>query len=677
MIRAELRRRARRRIRALFRLEELELRCLLSAAPLQAPLPISLDGVTATPAIQFSGRGGGGGGQKPTNQAPVGLTPAQVSKAYAFDQLSGNGSGQTIAIVDAYNNPNISSDLSKFDQQFGLPAASLSVVSQTGSNALPKNDSGWGLEESLDVQWAHAMAPAAKLLLVEAKSASLSDLLTAVSYASSTPGVSVVSMSWGTTEFSGQKASDSAFTTPSGHAGVTFVAASGDDGGASGPSWPASSPNVLSVGGTTLKLGSDGSYMSETGWAGSSGGTSAFETEPSYQTVVQNTGARVTPDVAFNADPNTGFAVYDSSGYNGQSGWFQVGGTSAGAPQWAGLVSIANQLSKSGPLDGVSQTLPRLYSQASSSSSTASSFHDVTSGSNANFTATAGFDAVTGLGTPVASSIVNILAGTSSSASPQTQTIVSAPVQQSLSKAVPVGNQAPLAPTGPQAPQSPTAPKAPEAPQAPNRHTFATAPAPSPVSVQLVQIFFVTQTTPNFVPLVTSVHNTTAAGSALSVTPATTSLVSASTSTQAARGQGPIASYWDFEFAPSRSRDDLQYIDPEQVPADPNAEPEETPGAPLPKDADGLPLTPALIRALESLDGAKSSDDKSAPAEKAPKAPQPPKEEREEKNKEQELDPESQFEAALTAGIAVALWGAWELRRDKADRRRGKKLTPA
>jgi subtilase family serine protease len=221
----------------------------------------------------------------------AGYTPAQIKTAYGFNGVSGTGAGQVIAIVDAYNDPNISSDLSAFDSQYGLGPASLSVVNQNGSaskSALPATNAGWDLEISLDVEWAHAIAPGASILLVEANSSSLSNLLAAENYARGAKGVTVVSMSWGSSEFQGETADDAYFTTTPGHKGVTFVAASGDEGSWYGPDWPASSPDVLSVGGTTLYLAnSSGTYGGETGWSDSTGGISSYEPEPAYQTIAQ------------------------------------------------------------------------------------------------------------------------------------------------------------------------------------------------------------------------------------------------------------------------------------------------------------------------------------------------------------------------------------------------------
>ena len=409
--------------------ESLESRRLLSS--LAADL---LDTIIAAPTLTLSASATG---SATGGSTVAGLNPAQVRKAYGIDQISfaagstgstgsikGDGSGQTIAIVGAYDAPTILSDLKKFDAQFGLAdPPSIRKVSQSGSaTSLPAADAGWALELSLDVEWAHAAAPKANILLVEARSASLGNLLSAVDYARNAAGVSVVSMSWGADEFWGETNYDGHFTTPAGHQGVTFVAASGDDGSWYGPEWPAVSSGVLSVGGTTLSLSStSGSYGSERGWGGSGGGVSWYEAEPTYQYTVNGTGWRASPDVAYDADPRSGFAVYDSTPYGGGSGWQVVGGTSAGAPQWAGLIAIANQarsLAGKSSLNGLTQTLPALYAMS------ASNFHDITIGRSSYFaSAFAGYDIVTGLGTPRAVGLVAALknvGGTSASSSVKT-----------------------------------------------------------------------------------------------------------------------------------------------------------------------------------------------------------------------------------------------------------------
>jgi subtilase family serine protease len=229
----------------------------------------------------------GGGGPSPP------YTPAELQQAYGFNSVTfngvaGTGSGGTIAIVDAYDDPNIQADLNTFDAQFGLSSTTVTRVNQTGGTSYPAADStgGWELEESLDVEWANALAPGANLLLVEANSANETDLLAAIDYAAG--HVNVVSMSWGGSEFSGETSYDSHFS----RAGVAFVASSGDSGAPA--SWPAASPNVLSVGGTALTLGAGNVWSSEVGWSGSGGGPSAYEAQPSYQTgvVTQTATAR-------------------------------------------------------------------------------------------------------------------------------------------------------------------------------------------------------------------------------------------------------------------------------------------------------------------------------------------------------------------------------------------------
>jgi subtilase family serine protease len=340
-----------------------------------------------------------------------GFGPSQIAHAYGFDQITfngvtGDGRGQTIAIIDAYDQPNIVSDLAAFDSAFGIAAPpKFTRVNQTGGTSYPGSNTSWGLETSLDVEWAHAMAPGANILLVEATTNNWSDLFTAIDYARSQANVAVVSMSFGGLEWSGENSYDSHFTTPSGHNGVTFIASSGDSGSSGAPNYPSVSPNVLAVGGTQLTLDSSNNWSSETGWSGSGGGISAYEAQPGYQNgvVTQSTKWRTVPDVAYNASGSSPFGVYDTSGYGG---WIAVYGTSAGAPQWASLIAIADQgraANSQGTLDGFSQTLPKLYSIAQTD------FHDITTGSNGGYSAGQGYDLVTGRGTPYANLIANDL----------------------------------------------------------------------------------------------------------------------------------------------------------------------------------------------------------------------------------------------------------------------------
>ena len=268
---------------------------------------------------------------------PTGLSPTQIRKAYNLPASGGSG---TIAIIDAYDCPTVESDFVTFSQQFGLPTTNFEKHKMTPNIAV---DAGWALEISLDVQWAHAIAPNAKILLVEARSASVADLLAAVNYARNRADVVAVSMSWGGAEFLGQSIYNSYFTS---NHGVVFFASTGDSG--AGVIWPSTVSNVVAVGGTTLVLNPDGTVASETGWSGSGGGLSAYETEPQYQITYNVPGAngkRAVPDVSYDANPATGFPVYDTTAYGGQSGWFQVGGTSAGTPQWAAIHSLGLSVS--------------------------------------------------------------------------------------------------------------------------------------------------------------------------------------------------------------------------------------------------------------------------------------------------------------------------------------------
>jgi hypothetical protein len=346
----------------------------------------------------------------------AGFTPQQIRHAYGFDSVlfanatltPADGTGQTIAIVTAFNDPNLAADVHTFDGRFGLPDPALTVVAEDGSAQLPASDVDWAQETALDVEWAHAIAPGARLLVVEANSAAEGDLFQAVDYAARQPGVGVVSLSFGEPEDPGEVQADQHFRPTSQNPNIVFVAAAGD---ASGVTYPAASPYVLGVGGTTLTLDGSNNRASETAWAKGGGGVSKYEPAPSFQAglAIAALNRRYTPDVAYAADPTTGFAVYDSFGQPG-GGWISVGGTSAGAPQWAGLLAVANQgrglLGGPGALGGTQQVLGLLYSQQPQTA-----LYDVTSGGNGNARATPGYDLVTGLGTPNAAQFVPLFTG--------------------------------------------------------------------------------------------------------------------------------------------------------------------------------------------------------------------------------------------------------------------------
>ncbi len=324
-----------------------------------------------------------------------GYGPAQFLKAYS---LTGQASGHpVVALVDAYNDPNIVSDLATYSKTFNLPllpacsgaiasskVACFAKVNQSGQTRLyPPSNSGWALEIALDVEVAHATCQNCSILLVEANSNSYANLMAAEDRAVAM-GATVVSNSWGSSEFSTEKSYDSHFT----HPGVAFTVSAGDNG--YGTEYPAASPYVTAVGGTSLFLNANGSYNSEMAWSGTGSGCSVYETKPSFQHDPRCT-RRTIADVSADADPNTGAAVYDSVRYATMSGWFQVGGTSLSSPL------VAAVYAQSGNTAGASNAIPY---------GTPAALHDITSGSNGSCggsylcTALAGFDGPTGLGTP-------------------------------------------------------------------------------------------------------------------------------------------------------------------------------------------------------------------------------------------------------------------------------------
>ena len=274
------------------------------------------------------------------------------------------------------------------------------------------------MESALDTQWAHAIAPDAKILVVEATSDSGTDLLKAVDYARGRSDVVSVSMSWGGDEFKSETTLDAHFgTTSTATVAITksaktaatahdiaWFASSGDDG--TGASWPAVSPNVIAVGGTSLAIDTAGKFFSESAWSGSGGGVSKYEIEPSYQhnySIQHAGGFRAIPDVSYAADPMRGFSIYHVSEKTIAKtapkirGWYVVGGTSAGAPQWAAIAALGASVK-----DAIS--LPALY--ADKASATYSDFfRDITSGENGTCAyycvARKHYDYVTGLGSPL------------------------------------------------------------------------------------------------------------------------------------------------------------------------------------------------------------------------------------------------------------------------------------
>lgn len=331
------------------------------------------------------------------------FAPSDIRKAYNFLPLYSRGlkgNGTRIAIIDAFGDPTLTSDLSSFNSQTGLPPATVNMFFPDGANR--RSNAGWALETALDVEWAHAIAPSATIDLVVAFDASLGSIFDGIAFvANSLPNERVLSMSFGLPELSYPTtgsftiaATHQLFVTITSH-GTTPFASSGDSGATvcCNPQYPASDPLVVAVGGTSLALNSDASYGSETAWSGSGAGSSTVFSKPSWQQGLGDS-MRDIVDVSYDADLNTGVLVIQGGVAS------QVGGTSVGAPQWAALVDLASQAN--------SQTFGAINAKLYKTSS----YHDITVGSDTFFTAGVGWDYPTGLGTPDANATVRALSPT-------------------------------------------------------------------------------------------------------------------------------------------------------------------------------------------------------------------------------------------------------------------------
>lgn len=329
-------------------------------------------------------------GVHPPTSSFAGYSPAQIKAAYGIASTGGSG---VICIVDAYDYPTALNDFNAFSQQYGLPQeSSTNVTASTnrtfqivyGSGSQPASDPDWNMEEALDIEWSHAMAPNAKIVLVEAASNSFEDLYTAVATADGYPGVREVSISWGGSEFAEETEYDSFFAIE----GIAFFVAAGDTGGAQ--QYPAESPYVIGCGGTSLYLDAGGARTSEIAWINSGGGPSYYEPLPYYQDALTAIlGSRGCPDMASDSDPNTGVAVYDSTSDNGYVGWVVLGGTSVAAPTLAGVNNAVNDGEPNTP-DELAQIYSRLGTTA---------YYDITQGTAGGFVAVPGWDFITGVGT--------------------------------------------------------------------------------------------------------------------------------------------------------------------------------------------------------------------------------------------------------------------------------------
>ena len=328
---------------------------------------------------------------------PGGETPASLGCVYGLvsNPVSGcpisgttqvpTGGSAAIVIVDAYDYPSAAADLTTFSNEFGIAAANFTKVYASGRKPANGCRSGWQLEESLDIEWAHAMAPSAQIVLMEASSNSNSALYSAVtaanSYVSSHGGKGEVSMSWGGSESSGETGSDHYFT----QSGVVYFASSGDSPGVI---YPSASVNVVSAGGTQVNRNGSGDYTNQTAWSSGGGGDSAYEPRPSFQNGISGIvgSHRGTPDLSFDASGNSPVAVYNSNCYGG---WLQVYGTSVAAPSLAGIINNAGTFNASSNAENT-----EIYANYTNTSD----YTDVTSGSCGTHSATTGWDFCTGVG---------------------------------------------------------------------------------------------------------------------------------------------------------------------------------------------------------------------------------------------------------------------------------------
>jgi hypothetical protein len=343
-------------------------------------------GAAASPSITFAENPGSLGCVYRVGPTYSGCTP---SGGAGHHPTGGSGA---IAIVDAYHNPYAAADLAQFDAFWGLPAVNFTQMYCTGSsgtcnatNTPPATNTGWGLEEALDIEWAHAMAPNAKIFLIEANSSSNADLTWAEAWAAyyvNISGGGEVSNSWGGGEFSGETSYDGYFNNYFGnYHPVVFIASGGDSGTVE---YPSASPYVVSAGGTTVNRDASGNFLSQTCWSGTGRGASTVESIPSYQSTIASLGGskRLTTDLSFDADPASGVWVYDA--LNG--GWFQVGGTSVSAPALAGIINNAGN-----KFSTTFQENNLLYAEYIGKATRAADFYDVTP---------SGYDTCTGVGTP-------------------------------------------------------------------------------------------------------------------------------------------------------------------------------------------------------------------------------------------------------------------------------------
>lgn len=331
----------------------------------------------------------------PPQQQSTYYTPNQIKTAYGLDLISPPagkplGFGIKIAIITCYHYSNLQSDLNKYCKQFNLTPLTLNIINQAGNIS----NSNWALESCLDTQMINTVAPRATVYVIESRSNTFADIKTAIITAVNL-GVNIISMSFGSNEFSTQTSLENMFM----NSGITFVAASGDNNSVS---YPASSSNVIAIGGTTLQLNSNNTRNSETTWGLAGCGTSLYIAKPNYQSAVNNGSKINIPHLSLIGNPSYGFVVLCSL----LGGYLIIGGTSAGCPLFAGIVAIANQIrrnSNKGFLTSISTSplcIQRyLYQTIYTNNNLYSNcLYDITSGNDGNYTAGARYDIASGLG---------------------------------------------------------------------------------------------------------------------------------------------------------------------------------------------------------------------------------------------------------------------------------------
>ncbi len=374
-------------------------------------------------------------------------TPAQIRAAYGMPALPSTaanltsaqaaqmGAGQTIYLIDAPSDPNIAAELASFDSKFGIPGCTVTPIAVTASLPLARAPltgctfsivystpsgamtatvpsasaaSTWATEIAMDVEWSHATAPYARIILIETPDAGGQSMVGAVQLAN-LMGPGVVSQSFGALEQSGAVVNDAIYSA----ANMTYLASTGDNGAQ--VNWPAVSSHVLAVGGTSLTYSGSGP-RTETVWSGTGGGVSASVATPAYQALavpgLTNLGHRTVTDVTFNGNPYTGQYLAVMSPGTTNIGYYAAGGTSIAAPQWAGIITIANALRAQSALAPIGASQPALYGLGLNSASYASNFLDVTQGSDGTCTtcyAGVGYDLPSGLGSPNVQSLLGSL----------------------------------------------------------------------------------------------------------------------------------------------------------------------------------------------------------------------------------------------------------------------------